>query len=192
MSTRAFVVVLSWLLSVAGGFGYLSLFAGAPGVAATAPRSWPADVTIPRDIDRPTLLVPLHVESASSRETVVELGRLMARVRDRVDAHVLLVPGGRGEDLMGSPLWRSATSIANVDVRVDDGGTIAARFGAVASERVLLYDTDGTLRFAGGIADTRAGRDALEATIRGAIGRGRADSFACAPRLERDDQRGIP
>ena len=199
MSTRAFIVVLSWLLSVAGGFGYLSLFdAGAPCVAASAPQTWPVDVTLRRSTERPTLLVLLHVESASSRETVAELALLMARVKARVDAHVLFVKrnGGPDGEPTDSPLWKTAAAIPGVGVGLDDGGAVAARFGAFAPGQVLLYDTDGTLRFAGGIGDAHEGhgpgRDALEATIRGAIGKGRAASFTQAPRREMDERQGLP
>jgi hypothetical protein len=77
-------------------------------------------------------------------------------------------------------------AISNVDLRVDDGGAIARSFGALTSGEVLLYDARGALRFAGGITAARGhegdseGRDALEASIRGATGQARAAVFGCS------------
>jgi hypothetical protein len=129
----------------------------------------------------------LHPECPCSRATVAELARLMARVGDRIDVHVLFVrPAGLARDPVGSPLWKSVALIPDVDLRVDDGGVTAARFGAVTSGQVLLYDVEGSLRFAGGITSSRGhegdsdGLDALEGATRGARGHATASVFGCS------------
>jgi len=187
MSSRVVVPVVIWLLSIVGGFGYLSFHAAAPGLGAGAPPTWPAAAALTRRAERDALVVVLHPECPCSRATVAELARLMARVGDRVDVHVLFVrPAGLARDPADSPLWKSVAAIPNVDLRVDNGGVIAARFGAVTSGQVLLYDVKGSLLFAGGITSSRGhegdndGLDTLEGAIRGASGHATASVFGCS------------
>jgi hypothetical protein len=187
MPPRVFLSLVLWLLSVAGGFGYLAVHAGAPGLAADAPRAWPAATGIARRAGREALVVLLHPECPCSRATVAELARLLARVGDHVDTHVLFVraPGLPGTPV-GSALWQSVAAIPHVELAVDEGGAIARSFGAATSGQVLLYDARGALRFAGGITRGRGhegdsdGRDALERLIDGAPGGAREAVFGCS------------
>jgi hypothetical protein len=149
-------LIVSWLLLV--GFGMRSLLAhefGA-GKGANAPEHWPGSANITPDRKRPTLVMVAHPRCPCTRASVAELARLMARLGDRVNAHILFVkPAGTPADFAQSDTWSSASRIPSLTLHVDERGRDAARFGARTSGQVLLYGTDGSLEFSGGITATR-------------------------------------
>jgi len=51
--------------------------------------------------------------------------------------------------------WDSAARIPGVVVRTDEDGEEAARFGALTSGQVVLYDPEGRLQFSGGLTSAR-------------------------------------
>ncbi len=71
----------------------------------------------------------------------------------------------------------------------DDGALMAAAFGAETSGQVFLYDAQGSLRFSGGITESRghvgdnAGRAAVEQLLQGkAPVKTRTPVFGCSLR----------
>lgn len=127
--------------------------AGAPGEPA---GRWPAASTAVAPPSRPTLLLIAHPHCPCTRATVAELGRLMARLRDRVSAHVLVYrPREFPAGWERTEVWAAAERIPGVTVRVDVDGAEAALFGAATSGQVLLYDARGRLRFSGGLTSAR-------------------------------------
>lgn len=54
-----------------------------------------------------------------------------------------------------SDLRQMAARLPGTQLHVDVEGQIARHFGAYTSGQVLLYDTDGSLQFAGGITPSR-------------------------------------
>jgi hypothetical protein len=101
-----------------------------------------------------------------------ELSALLAHSRGRVATHVLFLrPPRVGLDWVQTDLWRSAQALRDVDVKCDDEGIEAQRFGAETSGFTVLYDTEGRLRFQGGITSGRGhagdnvGRDKLLAIL---------------------------
>jgi hypothetical protein len=74
-----------------------------------------------------------------------------------------------------------------VDLRIDEGGAEARRFGAATSGQALLYDAAGRLVFSGGITPARghsgdsAGRDAIIRWVeRGTAPQKSAFVFGCS------------
>ena len=163
------VLVGMWLLGVGTGVWLLERYAVTPGIAAAAPRAWPAESDIGRAPGRATLIMFAHPHCPCTRASIGELSRLMAEVpAAAVDAHVLfLKPPGLGDDWEQTDLWGSAAAIPGVQVSADDDGREARRFGSVTSGQTLLYDAAGRLLFSGGVTDARghsgdnAGRSAL-------------------------------
>jgi hypothetical protein len=121
-----------------------------------------------------TLVLLMHPQCPCSRASVAELARLLARVGDRVDTHVLvLAPANQTEHWVRSDLWRAAEALPSVRMTMDARGQEARRFGAMTSGQTLLYDGGGRLQFSGGITVSRGhegdsvGRTALESLIAG-------------------------
>jgi hypothetical protein len=165
-------VALAWLALAGTGIAWLTQYKGAPGVQADAPRRWPADSTIERATDRPTLVMLAHPRCPCTRASIGELSELMARVGDRLRAKVLFVaPQGVGPLWTDTDLFRSAAAIPGVEVVRDTGGVEARRFGAETSGQALVYDASGALVYRGGITPARGhagspvGRDRLAALV---------------------------
>ena len=80
----------------------------------------------------------------------------MARLRDRVSAHVLVYrPREFAAGWERTDVWDAAARLPGVSVRVDVDGAEAALFGAATSGQVLLYDAAGRRLFSGGLTNAR-------------------------------------
>ena len=145
-----------WLLAIAAGFTVLGRYKSTPADQDRPPARWPADSKVPRPAGRPTLLVFAHPRCPCTQATVSELGRLMASVPGRVSAYVLMVePEGVPADWTRTGLADRASSVPGVTLVRDEGGREAARFRALASGLVVLYDPEGRRVFSGGITASR-------------------------------------
>jgi hypothetical protein len=125
---------------------------------------------------KPTLILLLHPQCSCSRASVGELAVLMARVPDRVTAHVLIYrPDDPGPQWADTQMRAAADAIPGVIVSTDIDGDESARFGGYVSGQTLLFDAAGQLAFDGGITFARghsgdnAGRTALQTLIRGGV-----------------------
>lgn len=164
------VVTVLWFAGVAAGFVRLWSYEGAPGASAAAPRTWPEDTGLERESDGPTLLVFLHPRCPCSRTTLAELERLLVRVprapRPRL---VFLADTAFGTQQTSSPLRARAANLPGSLVLDDPSGQRAAAFGARTSGDCLIYASDGTLRFHGGLTAARGHEGpnkAAEAAVR--------------------------
>ncbi len=163
-----------WAIVVTAGMSALWAYASRPGPGGQPPNRWPDGSRIARRPDRATLVMLVHPHCPCSRASVGELASLVARLQDRLSAHVLLLqPAGLPDDWTQTDLWESASAIPGVETVHDPDGTEARRFGAATSGQVILYDAAGRLRFNGGITPARghsgdnAGRDAILALLTG-------------------------
>ena len=145
-----------WLASAAGGSVVLLQFGSRPGPAGPPVLTWPAASSLPRNSDVHTLVVALHPKCPCSRATVRELERLAAACAGRLQFCVLLLrPDGATGDWEHTSLGDAARDLPRSTVVADPAGVEAARFGALTSGHVALYDPRGTLRFTGGVTPAR-------------------------------------
>lgn len=177
--------VLAWLLAAGVGMSLLHAHAARPGAPAAAPPRWPAGGVLEFVADRPNLLVFLDPDCPCARATITELEVILAHCGDRAATRVIVV-GTEGRAALAA-----LTGFSGVDVRRDEGGVEAARFGVSTSGQALLFGSDGWLVFRGGVTAARGheganyGRDAVIGWILGDSGR-RSDFpvFGCPlPRL---------
>ena len=158
---RVLAIIALWVVAVVGGEAMLWRYQLTPGAqAAAAPRSWPADSSLPGHAGRPLLLMVAHPQCACTRASLNELRRLIARfegLRPRPALYLsLVVPEGRGADWIDGPVLRNASSIPGVSVVLDPGGRFASRLGSTTSGHVFVYGADDALLFSGGITAARA------------------------------------
>jgi len=172
----------AWILALAAAFAGLALYAGRPGQAASPT---PTLRSPPRE--RWRLMMFLHPRCACSRASLSELARLLARLRDRVDAEVLFVDPDGAPTADDRSLWSQASAIHGAKVSRDAHAAEARRMGALTSGQVLLFRPDGRLAFAGGMTPSRAhegpnaGAMAITALVDGrAPARDRTAVFGCA------------
>jgi hypothetical protein len=174
---RACLIVgsLAWAAAVAVGFSWLWKFELARSPASPAPIEWPSETGIAFQPDRTNLVLAAHPHCPCTRASIGELARLMAQADGRLVAHVLLVrPDGVSAEWADSDLAASAAAIPGVTVQGDDGGRDAARFGALSSGHVVVYDARGHRQFAGGITAARghAGDNAGSVAVLAVLDRG--------------------
>jgi hypothetical protein len=184
----AALAIAIWLGSAAAGLYTVWAYDNAPGVAATAPRTWPRQTTLVAASDRPTLVLLAHPRCDCTRATLGELAEVLARAPKPPKTYVLFLrPAAFSAGWEETALWRSAKSLPGVTVLRDDDGAEAQRFGAETSGQTLLYDERGVLTFSGGITGSRghAGDNAGRASLVALLNRGQADRrdtsvFGCA------------
>jgi hypothetical protein len=165
LATSLFAI--AWIATVAYGLGTLFQYENSPGRVGPDPREW-ASTQIIRATDRPTLVMLAHPRCPCTAASLDELAQIMARLRGKVAAYVLLVkPKGAGRDWEDTKLRRSAEAIPGVQVIFDLDGAEARHFGAKTSGHTLLFGADGSLLFSGGITGSRghAGDNAGEAAL---------------------------
>jgi hypothetical protein len=173
----------AWLLCCGTGLFLLWSFSSAPGQAAEAPLSWPAESGMSAPAEQPELVLFAHPRCPCTRATLEELDRLMLRCDGRCAARVVFfLPEGEPASWAETDLWEHAARIPGVTVLADPGGREAALFGAGTSGQVLLYAAGGALLYEGGITASRghAGENAGSAAIQ-ALVRGESQGFSKAP-----------
>ena len=169
LATSLFAI--TWIATVGYGLGALFQNENAPGPVGKASQEW-TSTQIVRATDRPTLVMLAHPHCPCTRASIGELAQIMARLRGRVAAYVLLVkPKTAGRDWEDTDLRRSAEAIPGVRVLFDLNGAEARHFGVETSGHTLLFDADGRQLFSGGITASRghagdnAGERALVALV---------------------------
>jgi hypothetical protein len=156
-----------WLIAVAAGLRALWGYSFTPAASGAVATQWPRETTLVRG-GQPTLVMFLHPQCPCSTASVDELAKIVARCRDQVAVKIVAVkPAGVDSSWESTPLLERARALPGVKVSIDSEGREAARFGAVASGHVELFDTAGKLLFSGGITSARghegdnAGSDAI-------------------------------
>lgn len=147
---------LAWAAAVGAGLERIWRYEGTPGAARATPTTWPGSQLVTPRPGMPTLLMFVHPRCSCTRASLAELGEVMAREGDRVAAWVVLLhPAGARDEWSRTETRAAAQRIPNLTVVTDTDGAEAARFGALTSGHVTLFDADGRLLFAGGITGAR-------------------------------------
>jgi hypothetical protein len=165
-----------WVLGIVVGvwiIGRQSLIAGTP---ARAPSHWLKETNLLRAKGRDTLVMVVHPQCPCSRASMSELAALAADCPNQLSINVLFAePPGLAGNTQQTTLWQSASQIPGATLIADQNGALSHKLGATTSGQVFLYDASGTLRFSGGITDSRGhagnntGRLAIEAVVRNQI-----------------------
>jgi hypothetical protein len=173
------VSVLVWLVSVGAGLWVLWAYDNTPGLDANAPGRWPAQSSLTRSTDGPTLLVVAHPQCTCTRASLDELAEVLARASShRPRTYVLLLkPSSAEEGWEQTDLWQRAAALPGVTVVRDSDGAEARRFGVETSGQTMLYDAGGSLIYSGGITGSRghSGENAGELALVALLTSGRAD-----------------
>ena len=153
--------VVLWLSLSSAALYALAEYGTEAGAVAPAPALWPA--SLPTGItpaeDKATVVLFAHPLCPCTRATLVEFESLTNRLYGLFDLHVLFFepadPSAMPEVWGASDLRQLASSLPGTRLHADVDGQLARHFGAYTSGQVLLYDTSGSLRFAGGITPSR-------------------------------------
>lgn len=145
-----------WLLALVAGFGGQVIYSAGSGEVKQSPRAWPATTDVARSDALPTLLVFLHPKCPCSRATIEQLQRTLVGRWESIEVRAIFVlPPGVEPGWEEDSLLRQVRLMPHASIVLDHGGNEAKLFGAETSGFVLYYDTDGRLRFHGGITPSR-------------------------------------
>jgi hypothetical protein len=148
--------VLVWLLVLSSGFGSLIAYQMRAGAPAVAPGAWPTATGLRLDPQRVNLVMFAHPKCPCTDASLEELKIVLTRGRGRISPTICFFdPAGMPTDWAQTRLFRDAKGIPGLNVVVDLNGAIAAKFGAMTSGQVLVYDGEGRRLFAGGITGSR-------------------------------------
>ena len=188
---KIFVTTLlgaTWMTALAFGGHALIKYETTPGPVGAVASSWPSVSVVPRQTEKPTLLMFAHPHCPCSRASIGELAQIMAHAVGKVNAYVLFVrPENAEAGWDDTDLRSSAAAIPGVIVLTDENGKEAARFGAKTSGHTIVFGSDGVLLFSGGITGSRghAGSNAGENLVLAALNkqtleRARTPVFGCS------------
>jgi hypothetical protein len=150
------LALCAWLLLVLGAMAELWKYKSSAGGATDAPHSFPSTSRIAHEAGVPALIMFAHPMCSCTRASLAELRVLMSEFRGKIDATVVFLTPGAGDDAWStSDSLGLARSIDGVHVAQDVEGRESVAFGARTSGAVVLYDTEGQLLFSGGITSAR-------------------------------------
>ena len=128
-------------------------YIGRPGELGLPPRFWPQLTSIPRDVERPTVVLFVDPNCPCTQATLANLERCLARCVDLPATKIVIVRGSPGEIPRGTA-QRLAT-LPRVEFVWDTNGNETKRFEVKTSGEVLVFRSDGGLEFSGGITPGR-------------------------------------
>lgn len=185
---RAIPAAIVWIACSLGGLAALAVVHTSPGDRGESPAYWPEDAPWPRSTGTSTIVMFAHPRCPCTRAALRELAVIRARIDLRCPIRVVFYrPIGATADWQTTAMVTQAEATRGLEISWDEGGKIAARFGARTSGHVFCYDDQGRLSFSGGITMARGhdgdnpGRAALVAAAcnrRTTIGR--TPVFGCS------------
>lgn len=160
---------VSWVALSVFGLFYLVKYENTPSTQTEIyPAVYPIESKLERNSEHSTLLFFSHPKCPCTRASLNELARLIADVNGNLDVYVVFAkPPDAEANWTDTDLRWKAEAIPQVKVIIDENERETKLFKAETSGLVLLYDTDGNLRFSGGITASRghegnnAGRQAI-------------------------------
>ena len=187
------LLVVGWLVAAGAGLRWMLAAEMTPKRTARAAPAWPADSDLRPAPSGASLLLFAHPHCPCAPAVLDELAWLL-RQGAGLSARVVFVrPPGAPAEWEQTATWRRAAALPGVEVRADEGGREARRFGTTASGEVLVY-TGGRLVFQGGLIGARghhgghAGARAVLARLAGGDRVVETPVFGC-PLVEREEER---
>ncbi len=175
-----------WFALVSLGFAGLGAYGIQAGETGRVPQTWPVDLA--REPGA-TALCFVHPKCPCSRATLAELRRLKSSLSDSASLEFVIFQPQDSQTFWGDEPWKgiyAASLLEDSDgnrVRLDPGGELALKFGALTSGMVLAYGAGGELCFQGGITATRGheGPSPAQAWLASALAPGSVPSLQAAP-----------
>jgi hypothetical protein len=148
-------LVCLWAALSVVGFVCRWRYEAVAAAADTPASAWPTESRIVRRSGS-TLVLFAHPHCPCTRSSLAELARLAAFAQEKSDLHVVFIaPSGVDDSWQTSDLVSLAKSIPGVEVHFDTDRFETGLFQARTSGFCVLYDSAGSLEFAGGLTIAR-------------------------------------
>ena len=136
-----------------------------PGPSTSVPVRWPAGSTLPRDAERPTMVVFAHRYCPCTRATAQKL-REELDVSADLRVVVVLVGAESAEQAANDLTGFLRAELPQATFVKDEDAQEARKFHVLTAGHVVLYDREGGLRFSGGVTAGRGEADRGPAQLR--------------------------
>lgn len=149
---------LSWIGMIVIGTAISATYDSKPGDQGFTP----AFAVSKHDVEQAKLsktkshiIMFVHPKCPCSRASMSELRKLMENFPDLKATVFFYKPAEAMSGWEQTELWKMASSIKNITIKIDIDGQKAKSYRIVTSGEVLLYDASERLVFSGGITGTR-------------------------------------
>jgi hypothetical protein len=150
------MTILIWGSCIAAGLAYLREYETTPGVARPQPTSWQATSKLEFMPGKFNCVMMVHPRCPCSLASLRELRSLVERHPDQIAVHILFwVPSQSGSEWNQTEAWHLASLIPMARLYSDEEGIEAELFGATTSGHTILFQSDGTRIFSGGLTVSR-------------------------------------
>ena len=149
------LLFVAWAALAMCGESYVLRYQRQPGERGSSPDHWPraSGLQMGKEL---TLVMFLHPHCPCSKASITQLEKVMKAGGGAITAWVVFTkPVGAEPGWEQSELGKSAESIPDVLLYVDDVAVETRLFGPVTSGHVLVYDPAGRLVFSGGLTPGR-------------------------------------
>lgn len=151
--------ILIWICSIFIGMKILYDYSKTPGPEGHSSSEWPYSSRLAKPSARPVLIMTVHPKCPCSQASIEELAKILTKVGNRIQAHVLMLPLGTSPDALADAknnyVWIRGSETPNLQMHIDYEAREAKGFGALVSGQVLLFSSKGKLIFQGGITQSR-------------------------------------
>jgi hypothetical protein len=159
-SFRRWIPFAGWLAVLATAMTLLGRYHGQAGDPGAVPAAWPAGETrlAPGGLDVVLFIHPRCPCTVQSIDALAEVVQHLRSTDVPVGVQVLVRTPAAGDD----SAWTDGPAAQRLDAlgphvrRLDPGGTLAARWGAVTSGHVSIFAADGQRLLDGGLTPARA------------------------------------
>lgn len=151
------ILIVTWLLLVITGVGYLDYYKNSPGALDVSLVSqWPKLSKIPFDSRKPQLLLFVHPKCSCSVASLTEFSKLARAIGAKAVVRIIFSqPKGMKDQVENSDLWKQAKDYSGIDLIADREGGEQFIFGVKTSGETILFDENGKKIFHGGITPSR-------------------------------------
>ena len=154
-------MILIWLALIVLGNKVLLEYNNKDIESNDHPLTWPNKSSIPFSTEKNNLVIFIHPKCPCSKASLNELNRLLSQYPDFFNSQAVFVKvdtnkeANSDDSLEQRSLWQKAKKISKLNTLVDGGGKEAKLFSVKSSGRVLIYNQDSKLIFAGGLTAAR-------------------------------------
>jgi len=144
-----------WVFGIVAAARNILRFETTPGLADAPSSQWPNSTPFARVTNRFTIVMFADPDCSCTRASLSELRKLLFAYPQTARVYVVFEKCRLGQAAANSSLWKSAATLPDTMLVLDEAGEIARQFHVTTSGQTFVYSRDGALSFRGGITSSR-------------------------------------